>query len=375
MKTAKSPQPNGEYAVGTFTYTVDSKRVEVMNPSMNRKVACRVYYPVTKDSVKGLKKATALSRNMVKGLRLAFKAPINYDKMTNSGENYSEAYENAPQISGMKFPLIVFNHGYNSYREGNSFLLVELASRGYVVISVAHSTEGVCTEFNDGSVVFYDSSITFKTYSPFIGGVLGALKLTKMKGTNQELSDKFDLFQDKYCNFLKGRVSEWKKDIEEALDYAKKNLSDLIDFDMGIGTSGHSFGGDLSYALCTSEPEFVCGINIDGALFGDYKNTVLDKPFMQISCKDNENVVTRTYLKHSKSVHKVLFRDMKHVGFSDMKFKLPIKSMVGKLEPELMHENLCKSHIEFFDSYLKGKKSFELDSNDVISVTTFEPDM
>lgn len=369
------PKPIGKYAVGTITYTVDSGRKEVMNPSTTRKVACRVYYPVAKESVAGMEKVIHVSRNMVKGLKKAFKAPINYDKITSSGENYSEAYANAPRIQGQRFPLIIFNHGYNSFREGNSFMLIELASQGYVVISVAHSLEGVCTEFDDGSVVFYDSSITYKTYSPFIGGVIGAMKLAKMKGTNQELSDKFDEFQDKYCSFLKGRVPVWKDDILEALDYAKKNLSELIDFEMGIGITGHSFGGDLAYELCSSEPEFVCGINIDGGPFGDYKNTILDKPFMQISGKDNENVVTRVYLKHKKPVYKVLFRDMKHIGFSDMKYMIPIKSMIGKLDADLMHDNICKAHLEFFDAYLKKSKNFELRSNDVISVTTFEPDM
>lgn len=374
MKKAK-PTPKGEYAVGTCTYTVDTGRVEVMNPSTNRKVSCRVYYPVTKESVQGCAKVIHMSRTMMKGLRSAYKAPINYDKVTANGENYSECYENAPRIEGAKFPLIIFNHGYNSCREGNSYMLIELASQGYVVISVAHSMEAVCTEFDDGSHIFYDKSIVFKTYQPFIGGTLAALKLAKANGNNQELSDKFDEFQNKYCKFLQDRVPVWKEDVMEAVDYARANLSDLIDFDAGIGASGHSFGGNLAYELCSSIPEFACGINIDGGLFGNYKDVVMEKPFMQISCKDNEKVVTRTYLKHKKPVYKVVFRDMRHIGFSDMKYLVPLKAMVGKLDPDLLHDNLCEAHLEFFDAFLKAKKEFKLQSNNVINVTTIEPDM
>lgn len=375
MKKESRPLPKGKYAVGTFTYTVDSERSEVLDPSTKRHVACRVYYPVTKESVAGMDKVQYMSRGMVKGIKSSFKVPLNYDKLTASGENVSEAYENAPRIPGEKFPLIVFSHGYQSFREGNSYLLIELASQGYVVISVAHSKEGILTEFDDGSTLPPLKGLATKTYQPFLGGVIGALKLANYKGTNREIADKFDQFQDKYCNFMQGRILVWKEDTLEAVDYARKNLADLIDFDKGIGASGHSFGGDLAYLLCASEPDYVCGINIDGGLFGDYKNAVMDKPFMQISCRGNETIVARAYLRHTKPVYKVLFRDMRHVGFSDMKFQISIKSLVGTLDSNLCHDYTCASHLEFFDAYLKCSKSFALQSNDAITVTTFEPDM
>ena len=68
-------------------------------------------------------------------------------------------------------------------------------------------------------------------------GVFAALKITKAKGTNEELALKFDEFQNKYCSFLQSRLDEWVKDVDASVDYAKKNLSDLIDFEKGIETS------------------------------------------------------------------------------------------------------------------------------------------
>ena len=53
------------------------------------------------------------------------------------------------------------------------------------------------------------------------------LKLTKEKGSDEELAEKFDAAQRKYCRFLMDRLPEWVKDNEAALAYAKKNLSDL----------------------------------------------------------------------------------------------------------------------------------------------------
>ncbi len=55
---------------------------------------------------------------------------------------------------------------------------------------------------------------------------------------------------------------------------------------------------------------------------------------MQVSCKNNENVVNRVYIRHTEPVYKVLFRDMTHIGFADViKYILPIKLLVGKLMP------------------------------------------
>ena len=369
-----APEPTGRYAVGTFTYTVVDDREEILKPSTMRSVASRVYYPVLKSDAAGCKKAAHMSRNMAGALKKAFMIPLNYDKMESAGENISECFEGAPLIKGEKFPLVMFHHGYNSYREGNSFLCIDLASHGYVVISVAHSLEGLCTEFDDGTCVFYDKSLTKKTYQPFLSGIIAALKLTGAKGTNEELAGKFDAFQKKYCRFHMGRVDEWVKDTKASLEYAKKNLSHLIDFEKGIGVTGHSFGGDTAYALCLREPEFVCGANIDGALFGDYRDDVLGKPFMQISCRSNENVAVRAYLRHTKTVYKVLFRDMTHIGFSDMKHMIGFG--VGKLDADSMHENLCRCHLELFDTFLKNaKEKPDIRSNGTITVTEYAPDM
>ena len=374
MGKRRFPKPTGEYAVGTFTYTVRDDREEVLKPGTMRSIASRVYYPVLKESVEGLPKTIALSENMLKGFKQSFMVAPSFRK--NPEANLSECYTGAEKIPEKKFPLIMFNHGYNSYREGNSFLCIELASHGYVVISVAHSMEGMCTEFDDGTVLFYDKSITKKTYEPRLGAAIALYKLMKARDTDEALAHRFDEIQRKYCRFLMSRLPEWVKDNEAALEYARKNLADLIDFEKGVGVSGHSMGGNTAYALCARNNDFVCGINIDGALFGNYTDDIQTKPFMQISCKDNEYVVTRAYIRHTKPVYKVLFRDMRHVGFSDAKHTLPFKSMIGKLDPDVMHENLCKCHLEFFDAYLKGIREVpDLRSNDALTVSKFEPDI
>ena len=372
---SNKPLPHGEYLVGTFTYTVKDDREEILDPPNKRSIAARVYYAILKGSEVGDKKIKGISENMAKGISTAFKIPMNYKKI-EAGDNTSECYENAPRIEGKKFPLIVFNHGLGSYREGNSFLCIELASHGYVVISVTHSREAACTEFDDGSSVMFDKKILSESTKPFWGAVIASMKLQKFKGTLEETAQKFDEFQRKFSMFLFNRVEEWEKDINSAIDHAKQNYSDLIDWDLGIGISGHSMGGNLAYRFCVKDDRFVCGVNIDGGIFGETKDYVLRKPFLQVSCKDNQTIVSRVYLKHTKPVYKALFRDMRHMGFSDMKHAMKPGMISGRLDPDKMHENLCALHLEMFDTYLKRIKDVPaMESNDTITVTKFDPDM
>ena len=129
------PMPTGEYAVGTKTFTIYNTRKEDLDPSGKtmRHVPARLYYPVDKTRTEGLEHGRSMTRSEAAGIKKAFMIPINYDKMEASGENVSQCFVDAPFIADKKFPLIVFNHGYFSYVEGNSFLLIDLASHGRVV--------------------------------------------------------------------------------------------------------------------------------------------------------------------------------------------------------------------------------------------------
>ena len=353
---AKRPSPTGEYAVGTFTYTVYNDRDEILFPGTKRSIPARVYYPVTKQSVNGMQKSSYMSKDTAIALKKLMHAPINYDKEESAGNNISDCYENAPKIQEKKFPLIMFNHGLMSFREANSFLCLEMASHGYVVISVGHPYDAALTEYDDGTKTEFYKEAAKLMYSPFLPGVFAVLKLCGSKGSDRELADKFDDIQRKYCKYVISRVDEYVKDTLAAVKYAKENLSDMIDFSFGIGATGHSLGGATAYMLCLDYDEFVCGVNLDGALFGDNKGKVLNKPFAQMSCKTNVNAETRTFIDHTKPVYGAVFEKMQHIGFSDMKHMIPIKAFVGGMDPDVLHQNVCKIHLEMFDTYLKKSK-------------------
>ena len=372
----KKPEPTGEYAVGTFTFTIYNDRDEILVPGTKRSIPVRIYYPAAKDSVQGMNKIRYMTPAVAEGLKKIMHAPINYEKLEASGENISECYENAPRIEGMRFPLVVFSHGLASYREANSFLLIEIASHGYVVISIGHPQDGSSAELDDGTVIPFNKIIMKKQYDPFLGGVIDLLKQQKVKGTDKERSIVFDEFQKKYCKMIISRIEEWKKDTLSVVKYAKENLADLIDFDKGIAAAGHSLGGATAYELCLDYDEFVCGANIDGAPFGNNRDKILRKPFLQLSCKSNVYVERRFFVDHTKPVYEAVFDKMQHAFFSDMKHMMKPSAISGKLNPDVMHENECKLHLEFFDAYLKNTKEHPVfKSNDAVTFREYAPDI
>ena len=369
------PAPTGEYAVGTFTHTIYTDREEVLCPGTKRIVPVRVYYPVSKASVEGMDKIKYMSREMAEALKKTLHAPINYDK-SDAGDNVSDCYENAPKIEGMKFPLIMFNHGLASYREANSFLCIDLASHGYVVMSVTHPYDSTLTELDDGTRIDMHKDTLKRQYEPFLPGAVKVIGLTKAKASDRELAGRFDVIQNKYCKYIQSRVDEFTKDTLCAVNYAKESLSDIIDFSKGIGAAGHSLGGATAFMLCLENDEFVCGANLDGALFGNNKGKILRKPFVQMSCKPNRNAETRVYVDHTKPVFGALFDKMQHIGFSDIKHMVPVKMITGGLDADLMHEYVCKLHLELFDSYLKKTKDHpELKSCGMITIKEYQPDI
>ena len=356
------PTPTGEYKVGTLTFSLYG----------DRSIACRVFYPINNDADKGLKKPRYMSREICKGLRKTMLMPINYNKIEKQGGNFMECFENAPHIEGQKFPLIVFSHGAGSYRESNSFMCIDIASHGYVVLCIAHPGVAACVEYDNGTYEYAVKNLTLKTYRPFFKGVMGISKFMKEEGTDEELAVKFDEFQKTYCGFLRENLILWMEDSRRAVAYAEENLNHMIDFDKGIGVTGHSFGGITAYSLCQNDPKFTCGINLDCFTIGDYDGKILDKPFMQISCEANLRIQTRVFLDHTKPVYGIVMKDMEHHGLSDLKFAISAKKLVGTLPPEVAHENLCKCHLEFFDAYLKGIKDRpELKDNGAITVKEY----
>ena len=340
----------GQYAVGTACFSiVDTGRREVLGDGKgDRKITVRMYYPAERAAVAGKERARVLSE-----VKKAVLCKAYHIRNIDEAQCFAEYYEHVPAAPG-RFPLVMFSMGYNSYVESNTYLLCEMASHGYIIASVGHAYEAVENDYEDGSTDAYDTTINKKMYTSFLGTLWSQRKLLKAKLSHQEALERFEVFQRKYTPYILGRVPEWEQDMLKALEAVKERYGEQLDLSRGIGASGHSLGGCLAYYLCRYHEEFCCGINIDGGLFGDYPEKPMTKPFCQISCSDNLNVETRPFLQTEADTYQVVFGDMKHVGFTDAKFYIPIRMLCGKLDAEELFRHLVYCHLAFFDRYLKG---------------------
>lgn len=329
---------------------VDEGRQEVLGSKEGyRKLVIRFFYPAV-DSDKKVK-CEYLTEAKVKQFGKKLDMTL-YNKRIG-------IFENVEMKEG-SFPLILYSHGYGSFVEQNTDLCQNLAESGYIVASIGHSFEASETVFADGTSVKMDRSILKKMMKPLIPAYLDIMKLCKKDLAPEEAAAWFDRQQRKYESFMMDRIIEWAKDAECCLRHIHKLSDDetsflhgKIDFSHGVGATGHSFGGALAYYMCNYNDEFSCGANIDGGLFGEYGENVNHKPFMQIVNKRNLNVVQRAHLFHDKPVHFLMFKDMTHIGFLDMKLAVDKPLTFGKADPELVMNTLNNAHIAFFDRYLK----------------------
>lgn len=316
------------YPVGTKRMDVtDEKREEVLGPKTGKRlVAARLYYPA-----------------VIKG----------EEKVEIPKKTVGEMYESPEIVTEKKFPLIVYNHGNGSYMESNNQLCCQLASHGYFVVSVGHLYESEKITLTDGSVVSMDKSIVKKIVHPFFRGTLASLSLVNAEGDAKEMYDRFMAYQVKYCKFLWGRLPEWAADVEAVVERLRQEYSSYIDFDRGIGLTGHSFGGNLAYYMCMNHPEkYVCGVNIDGGIFGEYEGQRMQKPFMQICNKRNIPVVSRALMDTDAPVRYEVFEDVTHMGFLDMSYYMKSKMAMGKMPYEEKSDRLVRMHLEFFGEYM-----------------------
>ena len=334
----------------SYIVLTDPDRKEVLGKKNGqRKVTIRFYYPGKE------------SRDVKPGdcLSAANRKWLNKKADFSLYEKRIRLYEGIGMKDGT-FPLILFSHGYGGFVEQNNDLCQYLADHGYIVASIGHSYEANETVYDDGTSVRFDNSLYFKMFRPLIPTIIDLTRLRGRTLSDEEALERFDRHQNRYERFIIGRVDEWAKDDHLALGRIRELNEDRnsflyhrIDFSNGVGATGHSYGGALAYRHCLYDDEISCGINIDGGLFGNFGSEVNHKPFLQILNRGNVNVVSRSRLYHDAPVHYMIFRDMEHNGFTDLKLTSKNAKLVGNANPELTMNTLNEVHVTFFDRYLK----------------------
>jgi len=144
VPAVSAPTPTGLSKVGArLVQFTDFRRDDpYLSNGSKRKLMVRFWYP--RSIANGCIPAEYASARVM--AFVSWRMGISFPQITTN------SCMNAPLASG-KFPITVFTHAYKGTFTDYTFLFEELASRGYIVASVAHTYETSAVEFPDVALI------------------------------------------------------------------------------------------------------------------------------------------------------------------------------------------------------------------------------
>jgi dienelactone hydrolase len=237
LERYKLPAPTGSYAVGTSILNfTDQSRYEdpAAHNGARRGLVAQVWYPAMRSAMP-----------IAKYQRW---------KETTAGDFYNPLLHthsrmDAPlAITGGPFPVLLFGHRWGGQRTQDTALCEDLASHGYVVVSVDHPYNSARIEMADGKIIAGNEAIE----GPSGKSTPAAQQIAFWNATlnTWTADDIFVLNQLAVLNILPGSR------FQGGLDTAR------------VGAFGHSFGGAVAFSLLGRDPRVRSAVNLDGWTFG-----------------------------------------------------------------------------------------------------------
>jgi dienelactone hydrolase len=232
--TAGVPVPTGPSRVGTLAMRiVDSKRIDpYLGAGTKRELLVRFWYPM-------LVGVPCQPAEYMSPQVWAYLSELVNIRLPHIRTN---SCWDAPIATGVH-AVIVLTHSYTGTLTDYTFIAEDLASRGYVVASIAHTYETTAVEFPDGRMA---KSMVGSYLAPeFLSFDKASLSLAR----SVRLQDlKFIL--DEFARLNSGTDSPF---------FGQLDLS-------RVGLVGHSLGGEAAIFSVEHEPRFKVGVIIDGVV-------------------------------------------------------------------------------------------------------------
>lgn len=275
-----------------------------------------------------------------------------------------------PEVEGEvkdgEFPLVIFSHGAFGYYQSNTSTYQELASKGYVVISLDHPYHSFYTEDTDGKLITVDP------------GFMQEVQYVNENGTPEDdifdVSSKWLKLRTADVNFVIDTVKAVKNNQLQTADGVKEALA-MAD-DENIGMMGHSLGGATSVTIGRQREEVKAVIDLDGTMLGEqlafengrYKFN--DEPYPvpilavdtdyhhQAALEYGDLYVNNKVIENAIDGREVYFKGAGHMNFTDLPLFSPFLAKMlgtGTIDKVECMEKTNEIVGMFFDHYLKGE--------------------
>ncbi|WP_369638393.1 alpha/beta hydrolase family protein [Nocardia sp. JMUB6875] len=342
------PRPSGEMPVGTTTlHLVDPDRPDPFHPERPRELMVSVFYPAS--DVEHYLRAHYVSSQLVPELQKQIGVELP-GLLTNS-------YSDAPaRIGG--FPVVLYTPGAGVTRLLGTGLAEDLASRGYVVVTIDHTYESPAVEFPGGRLAQFTAQPggftpeLRKRYIdarlPDIGFVLDSLTLLS-QGVNPDAE---------------------QRALPAGLDHA---------LDLGhIGMVGHSSGGYAAVEALHEDCRIGAAVDLDGQLgvdadFGRAAIEGVDRPVLVLTSQQIEEVgdarpsLDAFFGSGTGWKQQLTLRDSAHYDFTDMPLLIPDaahavdRRNLGTI-PAARGANLVHAYVAaLFDKFLRARTDTPLE--------------
>ena len=321
------PTPTGGIMVGTrILDMVDSTRKDPYSPSgATRELSIRVWYPVSTHFSEHCRMSQYTSPK-VWGYFAELVGVPSFPVATNSCQDAA--------VAEGTHPVVVFSPGLTGTFTDYTFLMEDLASRGYIALAVDHTYEATAVEFSDGRFV-----------RSLVGSHLG------------------------------GEIPRDRKTLSLALDVRLKDLTFVIDqiarlnvrrggpflgrFDLSkIAVAGHSLGGLTALLTNQSNPHVKSAILIDPVL-PDVLPGATIKPVLLLTADRQQWGTNECGLWSNLhgSRFAVTLQGSEHVALSDWIWLTKDAVRTGPMGPEKTMSAMRDYVAAFLDANLRGEKN------------------
>lgn len=356
------PKTEGPYSVGTATmsFTDESRKGIFTEKNSSREIAVQIWYP-TDDTAN--KEATNFFPSSVASTymaeRLGLPDIFGYLALVKTHSNKNSDLSTHERI----YPVILFSGGFGSFVGQNTVQMEALASNGYIVFSISHPYEDFATIYPSGKILRYNTAQ--------VNRFQNELATVSKSYSGDKSSAEFEKYSIKECQIASESVHIWSDDtifiadiIEELNSGEIKSIFKNKLDTANMGVFGHSFGGATASQVCLDDSRFKAFINMDGTVFGDSMNRVIEKPFMIMNGNDDKSLIPAGYSSEQTNYYDVTINGAKHSDFMDFTVLLPTFRLVGMLgnvggyrQEAIMNDYI----IAFFNKYLKGTNEPLLD--------------
>ena len=363
------PEPTGGYSIGTKTlFLTDNSRYEklTMRWGDKRMLQVKIWYPsdVKGDSVSNYLKDYG-SETLWKGYQIFEVGQSFFDSLKNFK---THSYENIPVSNKQStFPLIIFSQGfYFGLDDFYTALMENLASHGYIVVSITHPYDQVIAKTSNGKVLTLSKFRAMLAYTQW-----KKVEFMHSKSPDTTNVRKTNRILKAYLRGMKvfnNSLHLWTKDAQFVIDTLKSINNTLandrfykkIDFSR-IGAMGQSFGGAVSGQLCFEDNRVKAGVNLDCFQFGKLYGHEMKKPFMLFQSDSYYlwRIANHIIYSNTSPFYSFKLDNAKHFIFSDCcLFPLgssnKMKSLIGIENGTTKVAFINECIIDFYDHYLNG---------------------